>query len=243
MGELGLNMRFTQRHNHGSHLDLFVISNSREVPEMQLENLLTGTIMWSSKRSSKMLQQCILQVDFVIPFVSMAASLMWNGMPYCSDYWRYKGNNSLGVHFNSSWSRQLYHECVVLFEEPADIYSYTLRHLLTPQKIQKMVVGGDRKWVESFTFQYIEIAFRNISFGSNGYGIHQLCYPENSNSIQEGLFIYLLKGLVDQLNSKLNALGELDSLCKKCQSIESITVIASSTHKLSFWFLQKKPLY
>jgi hypothetical protein len=45
----GLSVRFIQKHNHGAHLGLLLISKSRVVPRMQLENLLPRTIMQSSK--------------------------------------------------------------------------------------------------------------------------------------------------------------------------------------------------
>ena len=73
-------------------------------------------------------------------------------------------------------------------------------------------MGGDRKGIEGLSFHNIENAFWNISFGANGYGIYQHCPPENLHSIKEGLFTYLLKGLVNQLSGKQKALAELDSL-------------------------------
>ena len=45
----GLNARYVQKHNHGAHLDLLLISKSRVVPRIQLENLLPRTIMQSLK--------------------------------------------------------------------------------------------------------------------------------------------------------------------------------------------------
>ena len=70
-------------------------------------------------------------------------------------------------------------------------------------------MGGDRKGIEGLSFHDIENAFQNISFGANGYSIYQHCPPENLHSIKEGLFTYLLKGLVDQLSGKWKALAEL----------------------------------
>jgi hypothetical protein len=43
-----LNVRFVQKHNHGAHLDLLLISKSRVVLRMQLENMPPRTIMQSS---------------------------------------------------------------------------------------------------------------------------------------------------------------------------------------------------
>ena len=54
--------------------------------------------------------------------------------------------------------------------------------------------------------------FWNSSFGANWYGVFQHCPPDNLHSIKEGLFTYLLKGLVNQLSGKWKALAELDSL-------------------------------
>ena len=88
-------------------------------------------------------------------------------------------------------------------------------------------MGGDRKGIEGLSFHNIEDACWNISFGANGYGINQHCPPENLHSIKEGLFTYLLKGLVNQLSGKWKALAELDSLFKKYQSIANIRVIAT----------------
>ena len=89
---------------------------------------------------------------------------------------------------------------------------YSLCHCVTQQKVQDMVMGGDRKGIEGLSFHDIENAFQNISFGANGYSIYQHCPPENLHSIKEGLFTYLLKGLVNQLSGKQKALAELDSL-------------------------------
>ena len=75
-----------------------------------------------------------------------------------------------------------------------------------------MFLKGDRKEMECLSFHFIENAFWNYSFGANRYGIYQHCPPENLHSIKEGLFTYLLKGLVDQLCGKQKALAELDSL-------------------------------
>ena len=136
-----------------------------------------------------------------------------------------KGNNSLCAQFNSSWSEQLYCECDTVFDETDNPYS--LCHRVTQQRVQEIVMGGDRKGIEGLSFHNIENAFWNISFGANGYGIYQHCPPENLHSIKEGLFTYLLKGLVDQLSGKQKALAELDSLFKKYQSIANIRVIAT----------------
>ena len=43
----GLSIRFVQKHNHGAKLDLLLISKSRVVSRMQLENLLPRTIICS----------------------------------------------------------------------------------------------------------------------------------------------------------------------------------------------------
>ena len=75
-----------------------------------------------------------------------------------------------------------------------------------------MFVKRDRKEVECLSFHFIDNAFWNISFGANRHGIYQHCPPENLHSIKEGLFTYLLKGLVGQLNGRRKALAELDSL-------------------------------
>jgi hypothetical protein len=72
-----------------------------------------------------------------------------------------------------------------------------------------MVMGGDRKVIEGFSFHNIENTFWYISFGANGYGIYQNCPPENLHSIYAGLLKFLLKGLVDQLSGKQKALAEL----------------------------------
>ena len=121
-----------------------------------------------------------------------------------------KGNNSLGAHYNSSRSKHLCCECDVLFEETDN--PYALCHCVTQLKIQGMFLNGDRKEMECLSFHFIENAFWNISFGANRYGIFQYCPSENLHSIKEGLFTYLLKGLVEQLSGKWKALAELDSL-------------------------------
>ena len=136
-----------------------------------------------------------------------------------------KGNNSLCVHFNSSWSEQLYCECDTVFDETDNPYS--LCHCVTQQKVQDMIMGGDRKGIEGLSFHNIENAFWNISLGANEYGIYQHCPPENLHSIKKGFFTYLLKGLVDQLSGKWKALAELDSLFKTYQSIANIRVIVT----------------
>ena len=92
---------------------------------------------------------------------------------------------------------------------------YSLCHCVTQQRVQDMVMGGDRKGIEGLSFHNIENAIWNISFGANGYGIYQHCPPENLHSIKDGLFTYLLKGLVNQLFGKWKALAELDSLFQK----------------------------
>ena len=92
---------------------------------------------------------------------------------------------------------------------------YSLCHCVTQQRDQDMVMGNDRKGIEDLSFHNIENAFWNISFGANGYGIYQHCPPENLNFIKDGLFTYLLKGLVNQLFGKRKALAELDSLFQK----------------------------
>ena len=97
-----------------------------------------------------------------------------------------------------------------MFDETDDPYS--LYHHVTQQRVQDMVMEGDRKGIEGVSFHNIENAFWNISFGANGYGIYQHCPPENLHSIKEGLFTYLLKGLADQLSGKQKALACLDSL-------------------------------
>ena len=121
-----------------------------------------------------------------------------------------KGNNSLCAHYNSSHSKHLCRESDVLFEKTDN--PHALCHQVTQQKIQGMFVKGDRKEMECLSFHLIENAFWNISFGANKYGIFQHCPPENLHSINEGLFTYLLKGLVEQLSGRQRALAELDSL-------------------------------
>jgi hypothetical protein len=81
-------------------------------------------------------------------------------------------------------------------------YPYSLCHCVTQQRVQEMVMEGDRKGIEGFSFHNIENAFWNISFGANRYGIYQHCPPENLHSIKVGLFTYLHKGLVNQLCGK-----------------------------------------
>jgi hypothetical protein len=71
------------------------------------------------------------------------------------------------------------------------------------------VVGKELKASPSTT---LGIHFWNHSFGANRYGIYQHCPPDKLHSIKEGLYKYLLKGLVDQLSGKQKALAELDSL-------------------------------
>ena len=72
-----------------------------------------------------------------------------------------------------------------------------------------MRVASNRQTLSSAVFNVLQ---SYSSFGANGYGIYQHCPPENLHSIKEGLFTYLLTGLVDQLSSKRKALAELDSL-------------------------------
>jgi hypothetical protein len=91
-------------------------------------------------------------------------------------------------------------------------YPYSLCNCVTQQRVQEIVMGGDKKGIEDFSYHNIENTFWNISFVANGYGIYLHCPPENLHSIKEGLFKYLLKRLVDQLSGKRKALAELDSL-------------------------------
>ena len=121
-----------------------------------------------------------------------------------------KGNNSLCAHYNSSHSNHFCYECDVMFEDTDN--PYALCHCVTQQKSQGMFLNKDRKEIECLSFHFIENAFWNISFGANMYGIYQHCPPENLHSIKEGIFTYLLKGLVEQLNGKQKALAEFDSL-------------------------------
>ena len=72
-----------------------------------------------------------------------------------------------------------------MFDETDNPYS--LCHHVTQQRVQDMVMGGDRKGIEGLSFHNIENAFWNISFGANGYGFYQHCPPENLHSIKEGL--------------------------------------------------------
>ena len=121
-----------------------------------------------------------------------------------------KGNNSLCAHYNSSCAKLLCCECDVLFEQTDN--PHALCHCVTQQKSQGMFVKGDRKEMECLSFHFIENVFWNISFGANMYGICQHYHLENLHSINEGLFTYLLKGLVEQLSGRQKALAELDSL-------------------------------
>ena len=72
-----------------------------------------------------------------------------------------KGNNSLCAHFNSSRSKQLCRECDTMFDETDNPYS--LCHCVTQQRVQDMVMGGERKGIEGLSFHNIENAFWNIS--------------------------------------------------------------------------------
>ena len=72
-----------------------------------------------------------------------------------------------------------------MFDETDNPYS--LCHCVTQQRVQEMVIGGDRKRIEGFSFHNIENAFWNISFVADGCGIYQQYPPENLHSIKESL--------------------------------------------------------
>ena len=87
-----------------------------------------------------------------------------------------------------------------VFKERGD--PYILCHCINQQKVQDIVVEGERKGTEGLSFCYIEVW--NIFFGANGYGIYQHCLPGNLYFMKGGhyIYLYLSKGLVDQISSE-----------------------------------------